>query len=1148
MSRLICLALVGVLALTSLAAERKASPYQKTVLADDPVAYWRMNEGEASTLSNIATGDNTLSGEINGAVQMSQPGPRPEYLPDFESGNTAAGFDGKGSFVRIKDPGPESSLDFGLGDTITLEAWVNLKDIQNGQNMYVIGKGRTNNKDVQPNNQNYALRLRGVDNSARISFVFREASAPPSADAKADEKHWHRWTGSSGFAERSGWHHIAVTYTFGKSDSIRGYQDGVETKGAWDMGGASNAAPVVDDDEIWIGSSMGGNTLSSFNGLIDEIALYRVALTPEQLKKRFRPNTGASKHGDPDGSNDDGVAAKPEPAEAQPPVETKALIPLPADLPADAVRIEVLEGFTKVDTEALPKAKVTAVYNQPAFAFVTFPKKYNERGVHVDRSSPFALRAAAQITLPPGDLKLLLRARNATRLLLDGQVLATTQAQKGDTSGHGKVPPPPVPVFPGARLPKPGHADKIVTVNGDGKPHVLVLEAFVGGGKLRPEIGEVTLSLAGTDGVFKVIGPKLELPLTDEALEAHFEAQRTAVAAANTRNRQNAGAKEAEYWNMRHELARKQYPQHQSKGAAEIDRLLGTADARSAADDWTFLRRLSLDTTGVVPSAELIASFMEDKSPERRTKVIDRLLSDAGWADHWVAYWQDVLAENPGLLKPELNNTGPFRWWLHEALLDNKPLDRFATELIAMDGSKYGGGPAGFSMATQNDSPMSEKAATLSKAFLAMEMKCARCHDAPHHRFLQKDLFSVAAMLKRAPMDVPKTSSIQRSPAEMAELAVNVTLKPGTAVPAAWPEDLVKGLSAKDIAPGVLRAPEDSREQFAALVTHPKNERFAQVAVNRVWKRLFGWGLAEPVDDWEKAKPVNPELLDYLARELVTHGYDLKHVARLIFNSQAYQRAADTSKTEPGKRQAPVKRRLSAEQIVDSLFACVGKRFNAEELTFDVDGRQNVDAFLNFGVPRRAWEFTSMANERDRPALALPVASTITDVLSRFGWRESRQAPLTEREDAPTVLQPAILANGTVVTTRIARLSDDSAITELCLAEQPLDGLITRIYQRVLCRPPSTQELATYKTLLSDGYEQRVVKGAALTKTVIAANLQQVSWSNHLNPDATRMKIELEKIARDGDPPTQRLNAAWRERVEDMFWALVNSPEFLFMP
>ena len=97
------------------------------------------------------------------------------------------------------------------------------------------------------------------------------------------------------------------------------------------------------------------------------------------------------------------------------------------------------------------------------------------------------------------------------------------------------------------------------------------------------------------------------------------------------------------------------------------------------------------------------------------------MLSHPGWADHWVPYWQDVLAENPSILKPDLNNSGPFRWWLHQAFSDDLPFDRVVTELVEMEGSLYQGAPRGFAMASLNDAPMAAKADILSQAFSGAE-------------------------------------------------------------------------------------------------------------------------------------------------------------------------------------------------------------------------------------------------------------------------------------------------------------------------------------------------------------------------------------------------------------------------------------------
>jgi hypothetical protein len=529
----------------------------------------------------------------------------------------------------------------------------------------------------------------------------------------------------------------------------------------------------------------------------------------------------------------------------------------------------------------------------------------------------------------------------------------------------------------------------------------------------------VSISHAGAP--FQLLNCNEEIiDFTDAGWVRYAKAQRARVDDLSAQRRANAD--EISYWKMRHDLARAEAgrkspivpPSTALPAVNAIDRFIGAklekAGVQPAAltDDAAFLRRLTLDTIGLVPTLEEITAFLGDTSKDKRARAVDRLLADPRWADQWIPYWQDVLAENPAILKATLNNTGPFRWFLRDALRDNWAMDRFATALVAMEGSPRDGGSAGFAIATQNDLPMANKAQILSSAFLAMEMKCARCHDAPNHPFDQGDLFAISAMLQRAPVKVPGSSLTQGLSASS---HVTVSLKAGQKIDPHWPLD---ELSVEPL-PGVLRNKEDSREQLAAIMTDPRNERFAQVVANRLWKRLIGWGIVDPVDDWENAKPSHKELLEWLGRELVTHDYDLKHVARLILNSHAYQRTV----TDKGSRfakaderlfQSPARRRLTAEQLVDSLFQVSGKDLECEELNFDLDARRPLKDFINAGAPRRAWEFVGLSNERDRPALAKPAAQTITDVLVNYGWRDSRAEPKSAREEAPNVLQPAILA------------------------------------------------------------------------------------------------------------------------------------------
>ena len=443
-------------------------------------------------------------------------------------------------------------------------------------------------------------------------------------------------------------------------------------------------------------------------------------------------------------------------------------------------------------------------------------------------------------------------------------------------------------------------------------------------------------------------------------------------------------------------------------------------------------------------------------------------------------------------------------------------------------------------MASENDVPMAEKAVVLASAFLGMQLKCARCHDAPGHKSTQIELFQLASLLKMEPITVPKTSSV---PVDKLHglgrpSLIKVTLAPGTKVSPAWPfGEFVTDSTAADMNP---------RDRAAALLTSPSNERFAQVLANRLWQRIMGRGIVEPVDDWERGEASHPDLLKYLGRELVASGYDMKKLARLILQSHAYGRAVDPELTEPTPYfAAPARQRLGAEQIVDSLFLAAGKRMDTEEVSLDIDGGRDMKQSISLGRPKRAWQFASTSNERDRPSLALPRVQAVVDVLEAFGWRPTRQDARTVRETAPNVLQPAILANGTM-SVWLTRLSDEHGVTQLALDAASPQDLVDRLFLQILTRKPRPEERQAFVDHLRAGFADRVQSSPS-----VAAKRQPpryVSWSNHLSPEASDIKIQMEAVARRGDPPTPRLASAWRQRLEDVLWSLLNTPEFVFRP
>jgi mono/diheme cytochrome c family protein len=562
------------------------------------------------------------------------------------------------------------------------------------------------------------------------------------------------------------------------------------------------------------------------------------------------------------------------------------------------------------------------------------------------------------------------------------------------------------------------------------------------------------------------------------------------------------------------------------------------------ADDLTFLRRVTLDTIGLTPTEAEIATFVADRSPDRRTRVIDRLLADRRWADHQMSYWLDVLAENPNLINPTLNNTGPFRWWIYESLLDNKPFDLFVTELLRLEGSERFGGPAGFGVATQNDVPMAAKGIIVSSAFLGVEMKCARCHDAPTHASKQQELFQLAAMLQRKPLQVPTTSSVPLDHLRLGgrQPMIEVTLPPGSTVAPDWP--FARFCDEATVA-SIAEDPDNSRDRLAALITAPQNERFAQVIVNRIWQRLLGRGIVETIGDWEKATPSHPELLRWLAREFVRSSYNLKAVTRLILTSHAYQRASDPTRVETGPLfAAPAPRRIEAEQLIDSLFAATGKPFALEPVNLDVDSVRTIDNALDLGCATRAWMLASNSNERDRPSLMLPRLQAVAEVMEVFGWRGARpDASSGIRDNSANVLQPALLSNGTMMLW-LTRLSDDHGLTPLALEQQTPEHLVERLFLRLLTRHPTAAEKKFYADALRSGFAVRIRAPRSIDVTAPQAHRKYVAWSNHMKSEANTLRLAEEEAARRGDLPTTRLDDAWRARFEDVLWALLNAPEW----
>ncbi len=833
-----------------------------------------------------------------------------------------------------------------------------------------------------------------------------------------------------------------------------------------------------------------------------------------------------------------------------------------SDLP---VTVRVFEDLAE-ESWLDPRSDPTTEYSEPGFAFVRIPAKFSGNALPLDRSVPFSLEASMTKTLERGEYRFRLRSKGLALFLVDDKPILRTEAQVPNTAAHDALPEPSE--SDGVIRPAPpAHQDVLATVPLDAGEHRFRLVAVIGGKGLAPFPGELSVSMARPGEIDRVVGGVDAPLLTDTDWTRFAVASRLRHHRDDIARRRQSDDSVEEAWAERHRLIREwmksrpgpKVPQVASNETVHnnVDRFVNAALVESSltpnglVGDLEFLRRLALDTTGLVPTADQAKWFLAQPPDTRRSLAIDRFLESPDWADSWVPYWQDVLAENPGILKPDLNNTGPFRWYLHQAFADGHSFDRVVVELIEMEGSLYQGGPAGFGMASLNDAPMAAKADILSQAFLANKLSCARCHDAPFHPFRQKDLFSMAAMLEGDAVVLPASSTVPvreggRKP------YVEITLRAGESIDPHWPFGDFSG--GEGFAPPPRNTSIEARHALASVMVHPANQRFSRVVANRVWARFMGRGIVEPLDDWEDTEPANPDLLDYLAREFVLSGYDLKHLSKLVFRSHTYQRMPVTDDpASPGEAAklfaGPVRRQMSAEQLVDSLHAVAGKGLDSEELNLNPLGNRSLRQFLNMGAPNRAWEMTALSNERDRPSLALPRAQAIVDMLSAYGWRQSRQSPASSRDDSPSPMQSLALANGSTGV-RVTRLSDDSFFTRLALGDRSLEEMVDEVFLRTLTRLPTPRERQTMVDLLGPHFADRIVANDADRGSADATKKTdgRVSWGNHFDPESNRIRMEEERKVRMGDPPTTRLTTEFRERFEDVVWALVNTPEFSVIP
>jgi hypothetical protein len=408
--------------------------------------------------------------------------------------------------------------------------------------------------------------------------------------------------------------------------------------------------------------------------------------------------------------------------------------------------------------------------------------------------------------------------------------------------------------------------------------------------------------------------------------------------------------------------------------AARIDAILAEAWEKQGvkpnppATDEVFLRRIYLDVVGRVPTVQEARLFLTSQDPQKRMKLIDQLLASDGYVSNFFNYYADILRLQTDMRGAKLTGQA-YANWLKEALRKNQTYDGMVRELLTTDGSAWESGAIGFYMRDRG-MPLDHLAATV-QIFLGTRIECAQCHNHPFDKWTQKDYYQMAAftygmdtklnyaigkkpegdnkrLRGKEAMAMRETmreiqESVRQVSKELRYTQISETdklpklphdyqykdAKPGETI-------LPKTLFGHDAVPA---AGESRLDAFANWMTSPENPRFTTVIANRLWKKVMGMGLIEPVDELtDSTVPSHPQLMTYLEELMVAKKYNLKSYLRVLLNSDVYQRMPSTKDVMLGESYAftgPLMRRMSAEQVWDSIATLMHGNIDGEGASVD---------------------------------------------------------------------------------------------------------------------------------------------------------------------------------------------------------------------
>jgi hypothetical protein len=447
--------------------------------------------------------------------------------------------------------------------------------------------------------------------------------------------------------------------------------------------------------------------------------------------------------------------------------------------------------------------------------------------------------------------------------------------------------------------------------------------------------------------------------------------------------------------------------------------------------DEEFLRRVYLDLTGLPPTVETVKAFLADGRETRvkRDELIDRLVGSPAFVEQWTNKWADLLQVNRKFLGEE--GSVMLRNWIKNALATNMPYDQFAREILTASGSNVENPPAAYFKVLRQPQDLMENTTHL---FLAIRFNCNKCHDHPFERWTQDQYYQMSAFFSQVGRKEDPLFAGQRiggSAVEGAAPLVEVVYDTGGG-------EVKHDRTGQVTAPAVpyqreinAQATGSRRAQLAHWITAKENQYFARSYVNRVWGYLFGRGIIEPIDDIRAGNPpTNPELLDWLTKEFVDHGFDTQHVFKVICKSRVYQHSVKANRWNEDddiNNSHALPRRLPAEVLFDAIHVATG------------------------ATPRIQGAPTGFR------AAELPDAGVSEPFLEDFG-RPVRESACECERSSGMVLGPVMkLINGPTVADAIA--SPNNALAQLVAQQADDRVVIEEMFLRFLARRPAPAEI-----------------------------------------------------------------------------------------